>query len=182
MSTKVSNEQVTAAVEVRSSSPLQRVFGAIAVFAMVIGAGAAIGGIFGVTYTYQQAAAENITTPADASLAEVPVRGPLSMWAQQDIITRHQLDRTEGLRFSEMERMVPVLDEAGAPVIGEDGEPVMAPNTARESWVTATTLTTALGLGMLAYGLSAFAIVVGLTLIGLGFTTYKLRGAAAVLA
>jgi hypothetical protein len=59
-----------------------RLFAFIAIFAMVIGTGAVFGGIAGATYTYQQAVAENITTPDDAVFAEVPVRGPLSMWAQ----------------------------------------------------------------------------------------------------
>jgi hypothetical protein len=73
----------------------------------VVGIGSILGGLGGAIYTYQSAAVENITTPDDAVIAEVPVRGPLTMWAQSDIITHHQLDRTEGLRYAEMDRMVP---------------------------------------------------------------------------
>jgi hypothetical protein len=151
-----------------------RLFAFIAIFAMVIGMGSFVGGIAGATYTYQQAVAENITTPNDAVFAEVPVRGPLSMWAQVDIITEHQLNRTEGLRWSEMPRMIPVLDDAGNPVIGEDGEPAMMPNAARDSWISAVALNSALNLGILAYMLSFFAIVVGLTLIALGWVVRRL--------
>ncbi len=152
-----------------------RLFTFVAIFAMVIGFGSVLGGLAGATYTYQQAAVENIVTPGDAVFAEVPVRGPISMWAQSDIITTHQLDRTGGLRYAEMDREVPVLDENGAPVLDEAGEPVMGPNDARMSWLDATALTTVLGMGIMAYALSAFAVVVGLTLALLGFIVLKLR-------
>lgn len=145
----------------------RRLFTTIAVFAMVVGAVSVLGGLGGAVYTYQQAAAQDVTTPDDALLPEVPVRGPLSMWAQSDIITQHQLDRTEGLYFAQMPREVPVVDEAG--------EPVMGPSEARASWFDATTLTTSLGLGILAYAFSAFAFAVGLVLLALGFVVLRLR-------
>lgn len=166
----------------RMSLGNQKLFAAIAVFAMVVGVGSVIGGVLGAVYTYDQATAQDITTPDDARFAEVPVRGPLSMWAQSDIITQHQLERTEGQYYSQMEREVPVVDEAGNPVLDEAGEPVMEPNQARASWLDATTLTTSLGLGILAYGLSAFAIVVGLTLAALGLVVLRLRRATIALA
>ena len=48
----------------------------------------------------QPEVSENIVTPDDAVFPQVPVRGPMSMWAQADIIEHHQLDSTEGLRYS----------------------------------------------------------------------------------
>jgi hypothetical protein len=150
----------------------------VAILAMVVGIGSMLGGIGGAIFTWQQAAVENITTPDDARIAEAPVRGPLTMWAQADIITHHQLDRTEGLRYAEMDRMVPAVDEAGEPVIGEDGEPVMVPNETRLSWIDATSLTTVLNLGIMAYALAAFAFVVGATLFGIGLVLHQLRRSA----
>lgn len=48
------------------------------------------------------------------------VRGPLSLCAQSDIVTTHQLEGTEGLRYAEMERMIPMVDEAtGEPVVDQ---------------------------------------------------------------
>jgi hypothetical protein len=173
-----SEEALATAPALRMSFAGTRLVLAIAVFAMTVGAFSALGGIGGAVYTYQQAAVQDITTPDDAVFAEVPVRGPLSMWAQADIITHHQLDRTEGLYYAQMERMVPQVDEAGEPVIGEDGEPVMVPNAARASWLDATTLTTSLSLGMISFAFSAFAIVVGLTFLGIGVVLLKLRKAA----
>lgn len=155
-----------------------RIITIVAIAAMIIGLGSVLGGIGGAVYTYDQAAAQQITTPDDARFPEVPVRGPLSMWAQSDIITHHQLESTDGLYYAQMERMVPAVDEAtGEPVLDEAGEPVMVPNEARASWVTATALTTSLNLGLMAYALAAFAIVVGLTLTGTGYALYRLRDA-----
>jgi hypothetical protein len=134
-----------------------------------------LGGFLGAIYTWDQAADQNITTPDDAYFSEVPVRGPMSMWAQSEIITHHQLGNTDGLYYAEMDRQVPLLDEAGQPVLDEAGEAVMVPNDARASWLTATTLTSALGLGVLAYAVSAFAMVMGLTMLALGFVVFRLR-------
>ena len=53
----------------------------------------------------------------------------------------------------------------------------MVANAARASWITATALTTALNLGILAYVLSAFAIVMGVTLVATGWTFLSLRKA-----
>jgi hypothetical protein len=165
-------------LEVRTS----KLVAIVALFAIVVGIGSILGGLGGALYTYQSAAIENITTPDDARIPEIPVRGPISMWVQSDIIVEHQLNRTEGLRFAEMDRMIPALDEAGQPIIGEDGEPVMVPNETRTSWIDATSLTTVLGMGIMAYALSAFAIVVGLALLGIGLVLNKLRKSTLALA
>jgi hypothetical protein len=151
-----------------------RMFAVVALVAIVVGLGSVLGGLGGMVYTYQNAAVENINTPDDARIAGAPVRGPLTMWAQADIITTHQLNRTEGLRYAEMPARVPQLDDAGNPVIGEDGEPVLIPNAARASWITATTLTSVLSVGIMAYALSLFAIVMGLSVAGLGWVVLKL--------
>ena len=161
----------------RTGMARRRLLAIVGILTLVVGIGSFAGGVFGVVYTWSQAASENITTPDDAVFPEVPVRGPLSVWAQADIIEHHQLDSTEGLRYAEMPRQIPSVDEAGNPVIGEDGEPVMVANAARASWVTATSLITALNVGLLAYALSAFALVVGVTMIASGVTFLSLRKA-----
>jgi len=147
----------------------------VGILALVMGLGSMIGGIAGAIYTYDQAVAENITTPDDASIPEAAVRGPFTMLSQADIILEHQLESTEGLRYAEMPRQVEQLDDTGNVVIGEDGNPVMVANAARATWVTATALRTALQLGVLAYALAAFAFVTGLTLAGCGVVFLALR-------
>jgi hypothetical protein len=175
MATTVKTPDTVAVAPAAKTGAPSLLFTVVAFAAIIIGAFSAIGGLGGAIYTYNTAAVENITTPDDAVFAEVPVRGPLSLWAQSDIITTHQLDRTGGLRYAEMERQIPAVDEAGQPVLDEAGEAVMVPNTARDSWISATTLTTVLGLGILSYAFSAFALAVGVIMVGLGLVTLKLR-------
>jgi hypothetical protein len=151
------------------------------ILAMTVGFGSIAGGVFGAWYTWDQAAVQNIVTPDDAAIAETPVRGPFTMWAQADIITHHQLDRTDGLYYAEMDRMVPAIDEAGEPVLDENGEAVMVPNEARASWFDATTLTTALSLGIVSYALATFAMVIGLTLVVVGYVFLHIRRKAVLL-
>ena len=151
------------------------------ILAMTVGIGAMAGGIFGAWYTWDQAVAQDIVTPDDAAIPETPVRGPFTMWAQADIITHHQLDSTEGLYYSQMDRTIPAVDENGEAVLDENGEAVMVPNEARASWINATALTTALSLGILSYALSAFAFVTGLTLAVVGYVFFHIRRKAVLL-
>lgn len=152
-----------------------------AIVTLAVGFGAMAGGVFGAWYTWDQAVAQEIVTPDDAVIPETPVRGPFTMWAQADIITHHQLDNTDGLYYAQMDRMVPEVDEAGNVVLDENGDPVMIPNAARASWFNATTLTTALSLGVLSYALSAFAFMAGLALIMTGFVFLFIRKRAVLL-
>lgn len=175
--TAVIDTQAPTAFTERTGVARRRLLAVVGILTLVVGIGSFAGGAFGAVYTWNQAATENITTPDDAIFPEVPLRGPLSMYAQAAIIETHQLDTTEGLRYSEMDRQVASVDEAGNPVIGDDGEAVMVANAARASWITATALTTALNVGLLAYALSAFALVVGITMIASGVTFLSLRKA-----
>ena len=145
------------------------------VAALIIGVGALGVGIFGMSYTYNRAAEESITTPADAAIPETPVRGPFTMLAQANVIRKHTFNATDGMAYAEMPRQIPQLDDDGNPVLDENGEAVMVPNTRRDIWVTSTTLQTALLLGALGYGLSAFAVVYGFTSIATGLVFLKLR-------
>lgn len=145
------------------------------ILAMAVGFGAMAGGVFGAWYTWDQAATQDIVTPDDAAIPETPVRGPFTMWAQADIITHHQLDRTDGLYYAQMDRLIPAVDEAGNIVVDENGETVMVPNELRASWLDATALTTALSVGIISYAMAAFAFFTGLTLVAVGFVFLYIR-------
>jgi hypothetical protein len=176
MTATIERERVT-----ERTAPKSRLLLVAGIVTLVIGFGSVAGGAFGIWYTWDQAVAQDIVTPDDAAIPGVAVRGPLSMWAQADIITHHQLDRTNGLYYSQMDRQVPAVDEAGNPVLDENGEPVMIDNQARTSWVTATTLTTALGLGILSFAVGAFAVVMGIALALAGFVFLRIRNRAVLL-
>ncbi|MDO8574194.1 MAG: hypothetical protein Q7R86_01035 [bacterium] len=132
------------------------------------------GGIWGTTFTYQNIARENITTPEDAAIPGVPVRGPFTLKAQADVIRTHVLNTTGGQTFAEMPRQISKVDENGNPVLDENGEPVMVANTTRDLWITATTLITALNLGIITYAFSGFVLLFGLVSIWTGITFYAL--------
>jgi hypothetical protein len=102
------------------------------------------------------------------------------------IMRTHQLERTEGLAYAEMGRYQSAAapdDPAGtsdeeAALKDESGQPVS--NGARQSWVTAVAITTALNTSYMAEQLSIFGIVVGVALlltgVGLVIVAFALFG------
>lgn len=138
------------------------------ILAIITGVILISGGVWGIVFTYKNVAREKITTPEDASIPKALVRGPLTLKSQADIIRAHTLKTTGGKTFSEMPRQIPKLDQAGAPVLDDSGKVVMVPNIARDMWVTATTLTTALNLGIVTYAFSGIIILLGLISIWTG--------------
>lgn len=129
-------------------------------------------GAWGIVFTYTSVAQEHITTPEDASLPNVPVRGLLTLKAQADIIRAHTLRMTEGKTFADMPRQIAKLGADGTPLVGEDGKPIMVANTARDIWITATALITALNLGIFSYAFSGALILFGFLFIVIGVAFY----------
>jgi len=126
------------------------------------------GGVWAMCFTYKNITAENIVTPADSIVPNKPVAGPLTLRAQAEVIRKHTLASTGGKTYAEMPRQIEKVDANGRPVLDSSGKPVMVPNTARDIWITATTLITALNLGVLTYVFSALIILFGLISIWTG--------------
>ena len=97
----------------------------------------------------------------------------------------HALESSGGLTYAEMGRFLAADDpenpagtsDEEAALTDEEGNPV--PNQARNTWVTETSLSTALNLSYMAEQLALFGIVVGFALIlaGIGFLVLALGGA-----
>ena len=145
------------------------------VVAMALGVLVMVGGFSGICLTYLSVSMEKITTPEDAVIPNVQVRGPLTLMSQSNIIREHMLKQAGGKTYSEMPREIAKLDADGNPVVDADGKPVMTPNVARTTWVTATALMTALHLGVLAYALSSFVVFVGFLLVMMGIMFLSIR-------
>ena len=87
------------------------------------------------------------------------------------VMREHALEGSEGLTYSEMGRFLAADDpenlagtsDPEAALLDEDGNPV--PNAARNTWVTATALSTALNMSYMAERLAIFGIVVGIALL-----------------
>ena len=102
------------------------------------------------------------------------------------IMREHQLERTEGLTYAQMGRYIAADDpesakgtsDEEAALKDEEGNPVS--NPARQSWVTAVAITTALNTSYMAEQLSFFGMVVGVALlltgIGLVILAYVVFG------
>ena len=140
----------------------------LSVVIVIVGIALVGGGIWGICFTYEKIIQENIVTPKDATISEKPVRGPFTLFAQANVIRKHTLGITGGKTFAEMPREIAKLDEKKQPVLDVDGKPVMVANTARDIWITATTLITALNLGLLTYMFSGIVVILGFVMILLG--------------
>ena len=120
-----------------------------------------------------------------------------SQWADQQVTTgtqarafaevihEHALEGSGGLTYAQLGRFVSAADpdnpagtsDEAAALKDENGLPVS--NTARNTWITATGLSTALNMSYLAEQMALFGIVVGFALLlaGLGFGILTLGGA-----
>jgi len=111
------------------------------------------GGFWATLFTYNNVAQENIVTLDDASIPNTPVRGPFTLKSQADVIRTHVLKKTNGKTYAEMSR--------------EDEN--------RSVWITATTLTTALHLGVITYLFSGLIMLFGFVSIWTGIVFGAMR-------
>jgi hypothetical protein len=136
----------------------------------IVAAGA---GIYIRSFVGQQLAAQQITTPDDASIPNAPVTGIATALSMADIIQHHAADSSNGLSYAQMGRFaVEGGDPAGTNNPDEalkdaNGKPVS--NQARNTQLTAAGLVTSLSLSAMAIGASygAIALGVGFTLLGI---------------
>ncbi len=147
---------------------------------ILLGAAAIYMGVDGRATVRDSIAQENIVfgSAEDPAVAE-----HASQWAGEQVRTgdqarafalvmrEHALEGSEGLTYAQMGRFVAADDpenlagtsDPEAALMDEDGNPVA--NTARNTWVTATALSTALNMSYMAEQLALFGIVVGFALL-----------------
>jgi hypothetical protein len=154
---------------------------------ILFGAGSMVVGVLGFLEVRDTIARENITATPDAVEIGVNLEPgePIDTGAEAKefakIIRTHALEATGGRTYAEMGRYLTETgeetdDEAEA-AKDDQGRPVQ--NGARNLWVTATSLTTALNTAFLAERIALFAIVMGVALLltGIGFLVLTIGGA-----
>jgi hypothetical protein len=117
--------------------------------------------------------------------AEKPLQTGTQARAFAQVMHEHALEGSGGLAYAQMGRFVSAGDpknpagtsDEAAALKDEKGSPVA--NSARDTWVTATALSTALNMSYMAEQMALFGIVVGIALLlsGFGFIVLALGGA-----
>lgn len=153
--------------------PHKKLLKCVAVLSITLGIILIISGFWGAFFVYKSVVQENIVTSADASIPGKPVRGPFTLKAQADVIREHTLKTTGGKTYAQMPRQIKKLDENNQPVLDETGLPIMSENTSRSIWITATTLTTALYIGILSYAFCALVVVLGCFMTSIAIVFYR---------
>ena len=112
-----------------------------------------------------------------AEWAEKPLQTGTQARAFAQVLHEHALEGSDGLAYAQMGRFVSAADpesaagtsDEAAALKDEKGNPVS--NAARNTWVTATALSTALNVSYMAEQMALFGIVVGIALLlsGIGF-------------
>ena len=153
---------------------MQKLLKTTSVLATVTGIILLAGGIWGVAFTHTNVSREAIVTPSDASIPDKEVRGIFTLKSEADVIRDHTLHTTKGKTYSQMPRVVEKLDEDGETILDEEGNPVMVPNEARNIWITATALMTALHLAIVTYAFSMLIMLLGLISLWNGYLFSKL--------
>jgi hypothetical protein len=159
--------------EVRDLLAAERISGGDDMSPALIQEGIQEAGLTGVTVPDKDIVGDSINTGAEAK-------------AFAGYLRIHALESSGGLTYAEMGRFATAdgnpagTSDPEQALKGEDGEPV--PNTARNTWVTATALTTALNTSFMAEQLALFGIVVGIAMLlsGIGFLILTVSGALGV--
>jgi hypothetical protein len=122
---------------------------------IVLGVLMIVGGVATWFVVSDTLADQQITTSDDACLPGRTVAGPFTAYCEAKVIEQHALEATEGLYYAEMDREDPL----------------------REVAMNASFLQSSLFTSVVAFGVAAMAVAVGLlfVLIGLGIRDVALR-------
>jgi len=139
----------------------------------VAGLVAAGAGVYVQGFVGQQLAAQQVTTPEDASIPNTPVTGMATALSMANIIQHHAAESGKGLTYAQMGRFaVESGDPAGtnnADAALKDASGKPAANQARNTQLTAASLVTSLSLSAMAIGAAyaAIALGIGFTVLGI---------------
>jgi hypothetical protein len=138
----------------------------------------------GIQAGIEEAGLTGVEAP-DCDVAGEPINTGSEARCFSQYLRIHALESSGGLTYAEMGRFLAADDpenpagtsDPEAALTDEEGNPV--PNASRNTWVTATALSTALNVSYMAEQLAIFGIVVGIALLltGIGFLVLAIGGA-----
>lgn len=147
----------------------QRFMRAAAVISPLIGGALLAAGATSWQLITRQLTAERITVTDDADLlAGKAVRGPVSAYAEAEVIQKHALQSSEGLTYADLAEKAYAASEAG------DEKEAAKWREASETAMQASLLRSSLYTSVLAYGVSALAIATGAAQVASGFALGRL--------
>ncbi|HOA26869.1 MAG TPA: aromatic ring-opening dioxygenase LigA [Arachnia sp.] len=123
-----------------------------------------------------QLKAENITVPGDSefmggAFAGKPVTGPLSAYAQADIINHHALAGTDGKTYAELGALARQAEDSGDTAAAEEF------TKQRATVMNASFLRASLFSSVIAFGVAALVMGLGVLFGLIGFALTKVRSA-----
>lgn len=126
-----------------------------------------------------QLAAEKITVPADStflggSLAGKQVTGPLSAYAQADIINHHALKATDGKTYSELGALATEATNNGDTAAADEY------TSQRQTIMTASFLRASLFTSVVAFGVAVLVMGLGILFGLIGWSLTRVAAAAPV--
>jgi hypothetical protein len=133
----------------------------------------------------KEAGIADVAVIPSCDVADQPIENGSDARCFAQYMRIHALEASGGLTYSQMGRYVAADDpenpagtsDEAAALTDDQGNPV--PNSARNTWVTETALSTALNVSYMAEQLALFGIVVGVALLlsGVGFIVLAVGGA-----
>lgn len=144
----------------------------VGVISLIAGILLILGGAITYFTVSQQLAAEKIVVPADAAfLAGDDVNGPFSAYAQADIISTHALGISEGKTYAELGEL------AGKAEADGDMELADQYNGQRDTVMNASFLRASLFTSVLAFGVAALVVGIGIMFGLIGWALMSIRPA-----
>lgn len=142
----------------------------VGVLSLIAGIIMIVAGAFTWGMVTSQLKAENITVPGDSTIAPgKPVQGPITAYAQADIINIHALNGTDGKTYAELGALAPEARDNGDDELAEEY------SNQRQTVMNASFLRASLFTSVVSYGVAALVMGLGLLSILTGWALTSIK-------
>lgn len=142
----------------------------VGVLSLIAGIIMIVAGAFTWGMVTSQLKAENITVPGDSTIAPgKPVQGPITAYAQADIINIHALNGTDGKTYAELGALASEARDNGDDELAEEY------SNQRQTVMNASFLRASLFTSVVSYGVAALVMGLGLLSILTGWALTSIK-------